>query len=129
MKKIIAIMMVLVMMMAVTVPAFAATIGSASQQAGDATVLTDISGVVGEGHTLNNQLSLRSAVGTNGAVTVIGSEGDTIIVHVFRVILIIQRVFIRLGSGITADIGAVLDHGILDAHSHNGNSGHTDGRT
>ncbi len=49
MKKIIAIMMVLVMMMAVTVPAFAATIGSASQQAGDATVLTDISGVVGEG--------------------------------------------------------------------------------
>ena len=49
MKKIIAIMMVLVMMMAVTVPSFAATIGSASQQAGDATVLTDISGVAGEG--------------------------------------------------------------------------------
>ena len=61
-------------------------------------------------------------------MTVIGSEGDIAIGHVWRVKLIIQRVFIRLGSGITADIGAVLDHGILDAHVHNGSSGHTDGR-
>lgn len=49
MKKIIAIVMALVMMMAIAVPTFAATIGSASQQAGDATVLTDTSSIVGDG--------------------------------------------------------------------------------
>ena len=49
MKKIIAIVMALVMMMAITVPAFAATIGSASEQSGDATVITDTSGIVGDG--------------------------------------------------------------------------------
>ena len=49
MKKIIAIVMALVMMMAITVPAFAATIGSASEQSGDATVITDTSSIVGDG--------------------------------------------------------------------------------
>ena len=49
MKKIIAIVMALVMMMAITVPAFAATIGSASEQSGDATVITDTSIIVGDG--------------------------------------------------------------------------------
>ena len=49
MKKIIAIVMALVMMMAIAAPTFAATIGSASQQAGDATVLTDTSSIVGDG--------------------------------------------------------------------------------
>ena len=49
MKKIIAIVMALVMMMAIAVPTFVATIGSASQQAGDATVLTDTSSIVGDG--------------------------------------------------------------------------------
>ena len=48
MKKIIALAMALVMMMAVAVPAFAATLDVTSQS-GDAEVLTDISGVQGEG--------------------------------------------------------------------------------
>ncbi len=48
MKKIIAIAMALVMMMAIAVPAFAATL-SDSSNTGDAEVLTDISGVQGEG--------------------------------------------------------------------------------
>ncbi len=48
MKKIIAIMMALVMMMAIAVPAFAATLDTAAQ-AGDATVLTDTSSIVGDG--------------------------------------------------------------------------------
>ena len=48
MKKIIAIMMALVMMMAIAVPAFAATLDTAAQ-AGDATVLTDTSAIVGDG--------------------------------------------------------------------------------
>ncbi len=48
MKKIIAIVMALVMMMAVTVPVFAAEL-DANTTAGDATVVTDTSGVQGDG--------------------------------------------------------------------------------
>ncbi len=48
MKKIIALVMALVMMMAVTVPAFAAEL-NATTNSGDAEVLTDISGVLGDG--------------------------------------------------------------------------------
>ena len=49
MKKIIAIVMALVMMMAVAVPAFAATIGSATEQSGDTTVLVDGTTTQGDG--------------------------------------------------------------------------------
>ncbi len=53
MKKIIAIAMALVMMMAIAVPAFAADLngGATSEaQSGDATVMTDTSTVVGDGN-------------------------------------------------------------------------------
>ncbi len=52
MKKIIAIAMALVMMMAIAVPAFAAELNggaTADAQSGEATVMTDTSGVVGDG--------------------------------------------------------------------------------
>ena len=48
MKKIIAIVMALVMMMAIAVPTFAASL-DVNTQAGDATVLTDTSSIVGDG--------------------------------------------------------------------------------
>ncbi len=48
MKKIIAIVMALVMMMAITVPALAAEL-NVNAQGGDATVLTDTSNIVGDG--------------------------------------------------------------------------------
>ena len=48
MKKIIAIVMALVMMMAITVPAFAATLDSATQS-GDTTVLVDGAATEGDG--------------------------------------------------------------------------------
>ena len=48
MKKIIAIVMALVMMMAIAVPTFAASL-DVNKQAGDATVLTDTSSIVGDG--------------------------------------------------------------------------------
>ena len=48
MKKIIAMVMALIMLMAIAVPAFAAEL-NADAQAGDAIVKTDISGVVGDG--------------------------------------------------------------------------------
>ncbi len=48
MKKILAIAMAIVMMMAIAVPAFAATLNVGSSS-GDATVITDTSGIVGDG--------------------------------------------------------------------------------
>ncbi len=48
MKKILAIAMAIVMMMAIAVPAFAATLDTATQS-GDAVVITDTSGIVGDG--------------------------------------------------------------------------------
>ena len=48
MKKIIAIVMALVMMMAIAVPTFAESL-DVNTQAGDATVLTDTSSIVGDG--------------------------------------------------------------------------------
>lgn len=48
MKKILAVMMAIVMMMAIAVPAFAATL-NVDSASGDATVITDTSGVVGDG--------------------------------------------------------------------------------
>ena len=48
MKKILAVMMAIVMMMAIAVPSFAATL-NVDSASGDATVITDTSGVVGDG--------------------------------------------------------------------------------
>lgn len=48
MKKLLAVMMAIVMMMAIAVPAFAATL-DVDSASGDATVITDTSGVVGDG--------------------------------------------------------------------------------
>ncbi len=48
MKKILAIAMAIVMMMAIAVPAFAETL-DVNTQSGDAVVLTDTSGIVGDG--------------------------------------------------------------------------------
>ncbi len=48
MKKILAVMMAIVMMMAIAVPAFAATL-NVDSASGDATVITDTSGIVGDG--------------------------------------------------------------------------------
>lgn len=48
MKKILALAMAIVMMMAIAVPAFAAEL-NATTQSGDATVLTDIKGIQGDG--------------------------------------------------------------------------------
>ncbi len=48
MKKILALVMAIVMMMAIAVPSFAATL-EVGNESGDAEVVTDISGVAGEG--------------------------------------------------------------------------------
>ncbi len=48
MKKLLAVMMAVVMMMAIAVPAFAATLDTATQS-GEAVVITDTSGIVGDG--------------------------------------------------------------------------------
>ncbi len=68
MKKIIAIAMALVMMMAIAVPAFAATLeggATADTQSGDSTVMTDTSGVVGDGeYTVTYPATLPLTWGT-----------------------------------------------------------------